>query len=334
MAILRCNRCGHLQEQADGLVGETTPCPSCENPTPIYGTLFFIGKLLEKFFDAQRTIAQLKAQLAPAVAASASPSVSQKRPDDIDFSNTDQLASAAQHQPILDWFKHKQIAVQADVHSVDTTGFFDEIAVSIGKNLPVLNEVLERIRWAQQKDYSSTTIHLDKKSDDDARAITTFCQQLYNYSFVAKSFHNRKENVIRLVIQTAPAIRAFFNGDWLEWHALMSCLHFAKTGSRRFSCARNLNIQLRNQESYELDVFMLIDGKLPVCIECKSGEFRQNIDKYQLLSKKMGLGERNFIMCIAGLSNEHAKGLSTMYGLTFTNELGLEAQLAKAFQQA
>ena len=331
MAILRCNRCGHLQEQPDGLVGETAPCPGCENPTSIYGTLFFVGKLLEKYFDAQRTIAHLKAQLAPTVTPSSSPSVSQKPHDGIDFFNTDQLASALQHKPILDWFEHKQITAQADTHSVDTTGFFDEIAVSIGKNLSVLNEVLERIRWAQQKDYSSTTIHLDKESAEDAHAITNFCQQLYDFSFVAKCFHNRKENVIRLVIQTAPAIRSFFNGDWLEWHVLMTCLHVAKQGSRSFSCARHLNIQLRNKESYELDVFMLIDGKMPVCIECKSGEFRQNIDKYQLLSKRLGIGKRNFIMCIAGLSDEHAKGLSTMYGLSFTNEMGLEALLAKAF---
>lgn len=332
MAILRCNRCGHLQEQPDGLLGETVPCPACENPSSVYGTLFFIGKLLDKYFDAQRTIKQLTAELNPTATPTSAPAVSPKPLDGIDFFNTDQLASALQHQPILDWFKQKQITVRADHRSVDTTGFFDEIATSIGKNLPVLNEVLERIRWAQQKDYTSTTIHLDKKSAEDARAIADFCRQLYDFSFVAKYFHNRKENVIRLVIQTAPAIRKFFSGDWLEWHTLMTCLHHARQGARRFSCARNLNIQLRNQESYELDVFMLIDEKQPVYIECKSGEFRQDIDKYQLLSKRLGIGGRNFIMCIAGLSDDHAKGLTAMYGLTFTNETGLAAQLAAAFQ--
>jgi len=293
--------------------------------------MFFIGKLLEKYFEAQREIARLKVLTAgdakpPSPAAPALPSL-----DVIDLSNTDLLTSESQHEPIRDWFKRKQVKVQFNTRAVDTTGFFDEVAVSIGSNLPVLKEVLERIRWAQQKQYSSTSINLEKKSEDEARAITTFCQQLYDFSFVAKCFHNRKENNIRLIVQTAPAIRDFFSGEWLEWYALMSCLQYAKQHKKRFSCARNLNITLQNDESYELDVFMLIDGNQPICIECKTGEFRQNIDRYLTLRKLLGINGKNFIMCITGLTAEHAKGLTAMYGMTFTNELELDAQLAKVF---
>ncbi|WP_265947678.1 hypothetical protein [Dechloromonas sp. A34] len=217
------------------------------------------------------------------------------------------------------------------MRGVDTTGFFDEVAVQIGRNLPVLKEVLERLRWAQQKEYSSTTIHLDKKSPEDAKAISAFCQQLYDFSFVAKCFHNRPENNVRLILQTAPAIREFFNGEWLEWFALMACLEYAKERNKRFSCARNLSITLQNDESYELDVFMLIDGNIPICIECKTGEFRQNIDKYLTLRKRLGLNGRNFVMCITGLSDEHAKGLTAMYDLTFVSERDLPSHLARLF---
>jgi hypothetical protein len=203
--------------------------------------------------------------------------------------------------------------------------------MSIGGNLPVLKEVLERIRWAQQKEYSSTTIQLDKKSAEDAQAISSFCQQLYDFSFVAKCFHNRPENNVRLILQTAPTIRDFFNGEWLEWFALMTCLSYSKERNKRFSCARNLSITLQNNESFELDVFMLIDGNVPVCIECKTGEFRQNIDKYLTLRKRLGLNSKNFVMCVTGLSDEHAKGLTAMYDLTFVNEQELAAQLARLF---
>ena len=63
----------------------------------------------------------------------------------------------------------------------------------------------------------------------------------------------------------------------------MTCLRYAKERDRRFSCTRGLNLTLANGDPCELDVFMLIDGKLPICIECKSGEFRQNIDRYLAL---------------------------------------------------
>jgi hypothetical protein len=331
MAIFRCNKCAHLQEQPDGQTGQSIACLQCGSPALVYPTVFFIGKLLDKYFEARREIVRLKADPA---GDSGRPTITSEPPlplDEIDLSNTDHFASELQHGPIYDWFSRKQIRVQANMRGVDTTGFFDEVAVSIGRNLPVLKDVLERIRWAQQKEYASTTIHLEKKSAEDARDISAFCQRLYDFSFVAKCFHNRQENNIRLILQTAPAIRAFFNGEWLEWYALMSCLQYTKERKKRFSCARNLKITLQNGDSYELDVFMLIDGNLPICIECKTGEFRQNIDKALILRKRMGINGKNFIMCITGLSEEHARGLSTMYDLTFSNEQNLVEQLARVF---
>lgn len=313
------------------MIGETIACARCNQPAPVYSTVYFIGKLLDKYFDAQREIAGLKALSSVESDSRVIDSTGHTPLEALDLSNTDLLASEAQHQPIYDWFKRKHIKLQINARGVDTTGFFDEVAASIGSNLPVLKDVVERIRWAQQKEYSSTTIHLGKKSEEDAKAITAFCQQLYDYSFVAKCFHNRQENTIRLVVQTAPSIRDFFNGEWLEWHALMSCLHYAKSRKKRFSCARNLTITLQNGDSYELDVFVLIDGAQPVCIECKTGEYRQNIDKYLTLRKLLGINGSNFIMCITGLSDEHAKGLSAMYGLAFTNELELSTQLARLY---
>lgn len=330
MAIFRCNKCGHLQEEPDGRLGETIACPKCGNPAPVYGAIFFIGKLLDRYFEAQREIARLKGQSASGSPAGPS-SITQTSLDAIDLSNTDHLASELQHGPIYDWFNRKQIKVVANMRGVDTTGFFDEIAVCAGRNLSVLKEVLDRIRWAQQKEYSSVTIHLEKKTEQDAHAITAFCRQLYDFSFVAKCFQNRQENTIRLVVQTAPAIRRFFSGEWLEWYALMSCLEHTKARQKRFSCARNLVVSLQNDETYELDVFILVDGKLPICIECKTGEFRQNIDRFLTLRKRLGIDGKNFIMCIAGLDEEHAKGLTTMYDLTFTNEQALANRLAQIF---
>ncbi|MGB8883021.1 MAG: hypothetical protein WCC44_04040 [Azonexus sp.] len=312
-------------------MGNTIACPRCGNPAPVYNTLFFIGRLLDKYFEVQREIIRLKA---PAAGTGAEQAVAASPPvglDAIDLSNTDRLASELQHGPIYDWFNRKQIQVQANMRGVDTTGFFDEVAVSIGGNLSMLKEVLERIRWAQQKEYSSTTISLDKKSPQDAQAISAFCQQLYDFSFVAKYLPNRQKNNILLALQTAPAVRDFFNGEWLEWYALMICLHYAKERNKRFSCARNLSITLQNGENSELDVFMLIDGKLPICIECKTGEFRQNIDKYLGLRKRLGIPGRNFVMCITGLSDEHARGLTAMYDLAFVNERELAVHLSRLF---
>ena len=111
----------------------------------------------------------------------------------------------------------------------------------------------------------------------------------------------------------------------------MKLLAFFQEKRRAVSCTRNLSVVFPNEDLHELDVFFLVDGDTPVCIECKTGEFRQYIDKYITLRKRLGMKGNNFILCITGLSDEHARGLTTMYDLTFTNELDLPTQLARVF---
>lgn len=332
MAISRCNQCACLQEQPDGQIGERIACLQCGSPTTVYPTLFFVGKLLEKYFAAQRELIGLRKAAGAATPQQADKAEKARPAEAIDLANTDQLSSAAQHQPISEWFARKQIPVEVNTRAVDTTGFFDEVAITIGQSLPVLKGVIDRLRGAQQKGYSSTVIPLDyQKSPEDARTITAFCQQLYDYSFVSKCLPNREKDSIRLVLQTAPAIRHFFNGEWLEWFAMMTCLRYCQERGKRFSCARQLMITLPDQEHCELDVVLLVDGQQPICIECKSGEYRQEIDKYLGLRKRLGLSGSRFVMCIASLSDEHAKGLTAMYDLTFVSEQGLLPHLGTLF---
>ncbi|HNC52305.1 MAG TPA: hypothetical protein PLO14_08740 [Accumulibacter sp.] len=331
MAIFRCNKCAHLQECADTQVGSTVLCPRCGHPGQAYQTLFFVGRLLDKYFEARREVIRLTPSTDGQTTSQTMIATPPSAANMIDLSNTDQLASKEQHEPIVDWFRRKQVAVQANLRGVDTTGFFDEVAMAIGSDLPLVKDVLERIRWAQQREYPSTSIPLVNRSAEDVQAISAFCERLHEFSFLAKYIPDRQKNRLLLVLQTAPAIRQFFNGEWLEWYVLMTCLQYARERRKSLSCARRLSITLTNNDSHELDVFALIDGQLPICIECKAGEFRQDIDKYLNIRKRLGLDGKNFVICVAGLSEEHAKGLSAMYDLGFVSERELLAHLARLF---
>lgn len=50
------------------------------------------------------------------------------------------------------------------------------------------------------------------------------------------------------------------------------------------------------------------------------GEFRHDIDKYSSLRKKLKMEKDQFVICVFGLSQEQAQGMSSMYELTFVNE--------------
>ena len=86
------------------------------------------------------------------------------------------------------------------------------------------------------------------------------------------------------------------------------------------ACLRNPVVTLPNDDVHELDVFFLVDNRIPLCIECKTGEFRQDIDKYTRLVKRLKLEKEEFLVCATGLDEKQIQGFNNMYGVTFTNE--------------
>ena len=184
--------------------------------------------------------------------------------ESFDIHNSDNLSSEAQHEPIIKWFKSKNINASANVKSVDTTGFFDEAAVAIGANYELLGGVCERIRYAQQKAYNSVTIQLDKKPKEEAKLLRSFIQQLYEHSLFSRIIHHKSDGTVKVVLQNAPSVRHFFSGEWLEWYALMQSLKLCQARKVKFSCARNMTFSYSNGEKRELDVFLLINNNQPI----------------------------------------------------------------------
>lgn len=312
MSISRCNKCGTITEHEREMIGTSFSCVRCATSNPIYDTTLFVNKLLEQYF-AQRN--ELNALRAP----SPQPQGDEKHGNSIDIHNSDWLSLETQHRPIVDWFSTKSITATVNSNAVDTTGFFDEAAVAIGSDYELLGEICERIRYAQQKEFNSTLIYLDRKSAEDAKALESFARKLHEYSMVARYFNNKEEKNLRLVLQNAPGVRRFFAGEWLEWYVLMTGLRICQERKAEFACARNLTLSFLPNEKRELDVFFLINKTRPLYIECKTGEFRQDLDKYISLRKRLGIEQKYFILCVADLDAEQAKGLSAMHSMSFVN---------------
>lgn len=330
MGIYRCNACGHLAELANETVGSNLACPKCGRDNTVYDATFFVRKLLEKYFALRTAYKQLQAELdnpEPVEATEVVPAVDAVL-EGIDLHNTSLLSTAVQHRPIEDWFADKQIAVTFNHKAIDTSGFFDEVAIEIGRDLDFYKPVLDQIRYAQTRGFTQVNVPLDKRSQKDAQALASFCRKLYEYSFLAKCYHHKIERSLRLMLQPSPLVRDFFAGGWLEWFVLMQVLVLCQERKITFSCARNLSVVFPNEDSHELDLFWLVDASQPVCFECKTGEFRSLINKYSGLRKRLGLTKEQFVLCVAGLPDDQANGLSSMYDITLVSEKGVKAYLA------
>ncbi|MCP4373471.1 MAG: hypothetical protein GY797_36020 [Deltaproteobacteria bacterium] len=319
MALFRCNKCGHLREVANDYIGKSVRCPQCKQIAPIHDTVAFVENVLERYLSQYKELHQLRQQFTTA-GASERQIDEQQSLEAIDIYNTTALTKRNQYEPILHWFQQRQIQVEVNQKAIDTTGFFDEVALTLGNQYGLLKEVSDKIKYIQNKGYTNVKLTLSKRSQKQIKAMTKFCQELYEYSFVAKYFYQKREKIIRLTLQTAPAIVNFFHGEWMEWFVLMKLLEFFREKQLPSACLRNLSVTFPNEDSHELDIFFLVNNRVPVCIECKSGEFRQHIDKYSTLRKRLNINKAQFLLCVIGLSQEQTQGLTSMYDVTFVNE--------------
>ncbi len=331
MPIYRCNQCSLVSEEATAAIGSKVACARCGVPCTVYGTVFYVEKLVERYFSARREVAALQQPDKPADEPSASAQDSPAQPADralaIDPHNTTLLATAAQHAPLQAWFAGHQINARFDYANVDTTGFFDDAAALLGDGYELYADLLDRVCYAYRKSHGWVNLELVNLSQKDNQAINNLCRQLYSHTFFSRYHYQKPEKIVRLTLQTAPAVRQFFDGGWLEWYAFIQLVKHAQERNQVFSCARGVKIEFANEDLHELDVVSLPHGQAPICIECKSGEFRRDIDKYLRLRKRLGLDRSRFIVCAADLSDEQAAGLSAMYELTFVNLTSLPRHL-------
>lgn len=325
MPVYRCNQCGHVSESP--VAGTQVPCAACQGPCSVFDTAFYVRKLIERYAAAMREIKTLQAEERRdpengTATVPEEPSV----PDAVE--GNDNLATAAQHAPIEKWLRSRQIEAQFDHSNVDTSGYFDEAAQQIGRRYDLFGELIQRVAYAYRKSHTGLNIDLSSMGQKDAQALNTLCRQLYNHTLFARYFYQKQEKVVRLSLQPAPKVRQFFAGAWLEWYALLELLESLQNRKLSFSCARGVNVLFPNEDVHELDVVALPAGQSPICIECKTGEFRRDIDKYQRLSKRLGIERNRFIICSTDITDEQAGSLTAMYDLTFVSLQTLPRHLA------
>jgi hypothetical protein len=332
MAILRCNNCAYLREVPNEHVGKIVKCPVCEQASAIHDTVAFVKKLIDKYGVLLAKYRELE-QAGNVVAEVSLADMRIAKDEEVDLHNTAVMSNSMQYKPIISWFERKNIKVEVNHKALDTQGFYDEVAVELGDNFQVLHEVLDKIRKTQRNNYTSVVLNLNDYSQNQIKTITGFCKNLYQFSFVAKYFYNKNEKRVHLTLQSMPAIVGFFNGEWLEWYVFMKLLKHFYESKGLFSCLRSFNIQFANEDKYEVDVFFLINSRIPVFIECKSGEFRPFIEKYSKMRRRLDIDKENFLLLVLGVSDEQVLGLTKMYDITFVNETNFIKQIAGLVSQ-
>jgi len=239
----------------------------------------------------------------------------------------DSLAKAEQHQPLANWLQQQGVQARFDYTAINLNGYYIGAAVQIGKNYSVFRKLLEYMKKAYQNNKLAFNHSLRPYSGEEIAQLYAFCRYLCDKTLLVAARYNENEKApgqiekwINIKLLDTPQTRAFFTGSWLEWFALGELLQeVEKRGADYpFSCARNTAVTFEMIKNNELDVMFLPEGKTPFVIECKSGQFGNDLGKHQTLRKHLGLPVERYIILASSIkSEEEAKALSAMHQLTF-----------------
>lgn len=292
----------------------------------VHAPLSVIEQLSARFTAALREIDSLKAQL--------DDSETQENPqnnplNNLDLHNTDQLATAAQHKPLANWFAKQNVKAEFDYSAVDMSGFYDEAAQKIGQNYGLFGDLMGKLGWSYRKNVLNLNVDLKKYNQKQQQKINNICREFYSHTMFSVYNYKKQDKILFLKLQTAAPIRQFFMGGWLEWFALNSVLETVQAKNTRFSVARSAKIRFQNEDLHELDVVLYTPNGAPIVIECKTGEYRKDLDKYLNLRKRLNIPASNFILLVLDIDDAQAKSLSGMYDLTFATLNTLQGHLNK-----
>jgi len=324
MALFKCNTCHHFQETSNDYIGKSAKCPKCREKGIIYNTVLYAKNITEKYISYKNLLKSENNKSNVDEIGIDEPKLYDSMPiDNFDVYNTNIFSDECNYHAVTKWFKANGIKIQIDPKMMDTTGFFDEVAMLIGDNFNTIGSIINQIRYVQNKKYDTVKISLSSNSHEEVKQIEYFCKELHKYSFISRYNFKKKDKVIYLTLQNIPKIKNFFNGLWMEWFVLIKLITFFKEKSIIPSIVRGINITFPNKEKNELDIFFISNKGEPVCIECKTGEFRQDLSKYLLLKKRLNIKKENFILCVFGLDTKQSVGLTSMYEITLVNECTL-----------
>ena len=329
MPLYRCNGCGYVAEEALTPPGKSMPCARCAKPVTVFGTVFYVEKLLERYTTIWRELQALRA--ADDAAGGEEPTAAPASNSAPEVRNAMNLATVEQHAPLRQWFAARQIEVSFNPDNVNTAGYFDDAAQLLGQGHALYGELIDRVCWSYRKAHTSLNLELARLAQKDAQAINQLCRNFYGHTFFSRYHYQKQEKVVRLSLQPAPAVRRFFEGEWLEWYALTELLAAFQLHAPRLSpsVARSAKVVFANEDLQELDVVGLLPGQSPITIECKTGEFRRDIDKLLRLRKRLGVARERFIVCAIDLDDSQAASLNAMYEMSFVTLQGLRPHLAR-----
>jgi len=247
--------------------------------------------------------------------------------------NLQPLSGRLSEEVAIHWLTNRGISVmdqpELDPH---TEAIFNKHAVRLGNKYkdedgqPQLSRLLGQIKWSITNE-RSLTCHLNRASQRQIGIITQFCDDLDKDTlFFSRYKYIRGEKMIRAGIRNRPDIRSFFTGGWFERFVEYKISGFLQRSNLSYSCLMNRLIQFSNGDSFELDLFYVVEDK-PLLIECKTGKDRDAYQKFSDRRKRLSISPERAFLVVLDFDPAETERLSAVWKFNIVGQDNLIPQM-------
>ncbi|MBS1966076.1 MAG: DUF1887 family protein [Chloroflexi bacterium SZAS-1] len=166
---------------------------------------------------------------------------------------------------------------------------------------------------------SSFILNLAGRSQEEIANNTKFCSQLSTYAFLSSYYYKNNVKTIYATPQKMGKFTNFFNGGWFERFVFKKISALFSENGLSYECLSNLKIVLQNGNSHELDM-LFFEGDKPLWIECKTGDYQADINKYSGLRKMLSVPKQRSVLIVLGISDEVSHDLTGLSDITVANQ--------------
>ncbi len=230
----------------------------------------------------------------------------------------DTAKNKQERQQVIQWLESLDITVNNYSQPQSTDYIYDRLTISLGDNYQYLEKLYQQIK----RNLSNGGNFKLKLSGKDQQLIahnTSFCTQLYEYTFLSSYRYIAATKTIVAAPNRKGEVINFFSGQWFERFVYLKVSQLLSYHELDYQYLLNPEIITPEGNNFELDIVFLIEGE-PLWIECKTGQYQNYIHKYSQFRKTLKINKERSFLVILGLSDRLASGLTEMYDLVVSNE--------------
>ncbi|NJP07977.1 MAG: DUF1887 family protein [Chloroflexaceae bacterium] len=254
----------------------------------------------------------------------------------------DQLAAEPQQQDqlaaeqsriltVIDWLLTRNITVKTYHQHNDADVVFNRLANHLGDKYETLKFFYESIK--KRLSAGPLKLSLAKRTQVEINDITAFCLELQRHTFLQAYQYSNGTKTIHAVIQNNGDVINFFTGSWFERFIYAKACALLEKEHLSYTSLMNVQVSLPNGDDFEIDIIFLIDEQ-PVWIECKTGNIEERINKYKKIREILRLPSQRALIVSLDMTDDIASGLSSMYGITVTNQITFLSHFHQSIRSA